>query len=66
MYISTIVNNLDGGTMGEMMRLLADLDSEKVKKFKKALIDDEISFKQWLIRQIDNDLKQRRKGGKKK
>ena len=66
MYISTIVNNLDGGTMGEMMRLLADLDPEKVKKFKKALIDDEISFKQWLIRQIDNDLKQRRKGGKKK
>ncbi len=52
--------------MGEMMRLLADLDSEKVKKFKKALIDDEISFKEWLIRQIDNDLKQRRKGGKKK
>ena len=52
--------------MGKMMRLLADIDSEKAKKFKKALIDDEISFKQWLIRQIDNDLKQRRKGGKKK
>lgn len=52
--------------MAKMMRLLADIDSDRVKEFKKALIDDEVSFKQWLKKQIDNYLKQRKKGGKKR
>ena len=48
-----------------MMRLLADVESEKAKELKKALIDDEISFKEWLIREIDNYLGQKKKGGSK-
>ena len=46
--------------MGQL-RLLADLDEKLVKDFKKALIDDETNYKEWLIRQIQQYLK--KKGG---
>ena len=49
--------------MGKL-RLLADLNEALVKKLKKALIDEETNYKNWLENQITEYLK--RKGGKKK
>ena len=49
--------------MGKL-RLLADLNDKLVKDFKKALIDDETNYKEWLIREIQQYLK--KKGGQKK
>lgn len=45
------------------IRLLADLDEKLIKEFKKKLIDDDLYFKDWLKKQIEEYLKQ--KGGKK-
>jgi len=50
-------------------KLNALIDDERVKKLYHALIDDDLSFTEWLRRQIDNYLEKRgqetnrRKGG---
>ena len=47
--------------MPKLIRLLADVDPEIGKGFKKALIDDEVTYKEWLLKQINLYLK--KKGG---
>ena len=39
-------------------QLLVKLDKELVKRFKKRLIDDELSFKAWLEQRIKDYLKE--------
>ena len=40
-------------------RLLADLDERLVKKFKKALIDYDVNYRDWLTDTINQYLKKR-------
>ena len=49
-----------------MVRLNAEVDEERRRRLYHALLDDGLSFAEWLRRQIDSYLAEREPKGKKK
>ena len=49
-----------------LIRLNANVEEEQAKRLKHALVDEGISFSEWLRRQIDQYLTEKEPKGKKK
>jgi hypothetical protein len=50
--------------MAEKTQVMARLDPELVKRFRKRLIDDDLNFRAWVDRAIREYLQTPRKGGR--
>jgi hypothetical protein len=51
---------------GSLVRLNAEVDEERRRRLYHALLDDGLSFAEWLRRQIDSYLAEKEPKGKKK